>query len=629
MKNTKFLAVLACLGLLITGCTGQGGSASIEESKVESSEKASENSSKASSSQSSAKSSEKQSSAASSSQAVVHTHDYEAVGTAVKNADDKDVFLMECKQKDDRYIGIAFSDFSAHSADFDSKVTSYNSVPDEIKNSGYLLNKDSTVSWKINVDKAITGAKLVFGATMTSSSHSVQVGTTDSGLAKYSIQVNDGELTPWALTSNDSYESVGLTTSERVYVTFGTIDLVAGENTIVLRQNNAGYRLIFGGEVRVHYNSDAKPVVAPVPFEGYKVTFVPTNCKVFVYSTKQYDTETPVETNTCVAKDEDGNVVAYDTEDILAQPQVSFKVVCEENCVVALSDIVIEGTYKNLKQGPNASDGLPDAEHFRITKVQTDLKITITARAGELKTPEATFVTNHCSVVVYKSATIADDNIDTGDHYYARDSKTGDAVQSGGQVNFKVIPETGYKWNPGVEGEVAIENVPFIYRASKDSGKNFKVLGDDCYRITKLNDDVAININCVPVNGEAGLGHEITFVTTNCKVLVYETQDYRFTPTALVDNKTLSRTSKGDAAKYAAATDTTEEIKPQVNFLVVCDEGYEFNSGVEVGAEAKAKDITFITGSYNKFVNVGDGIFKVTKIQGDLVITITATAKAA
>ena len=71
------------------------------------------------------------------------------------------------------------------------------------------------------------------------------------------------------------------------------------------------------------------------------------------------------------------------------------------------------------------------------------------------------------------------------------------------------------------------------------------------------------------------------------------------------------------------------EVAPQINFLVVCDEGYEFDSGVEVGAEPKADTISFISGKANKFKNVGDGVYRITKVQGNLTVTITATAKAA
>ena len=173
-----------------------------------------------------------------------------------------------------------------------------------------------------------------------------------------------------------------------------------------------------------------------------------------------------------------------------------------------------------------------------------------------------------------------------------------------------------------------------------------KVLAEEnCFRITKVNDDIVIKIRCIPIAGEPTTGHVVTFATEHCKVLVYDTQDTRFTPAELIENKALARLDNGDIATYAAEipgvdangdgdyddegdTAPVAEVKPQVNFLVVCDEGYEFNSGVAVGAEAKANAISFISGSYNKLKNVGNGVYRITKVQGDLTVTITATAIA-
>ena len=373
---------------------------------------------------------------------------------------------------------------------------------------------------------------------------------------------------------------------------------------------------------------------------GITVTFTQgEHYKVFIYKTKAYTTETPVEGYSCYARDENGNAVDFDANAAL-QPQVSFKLVLDEGYSVGVNNIKVTGaTVKNIKQGPSVADDgvtqdLPDENHFRITKIQGDITVTITPVNGEQTFPEVKFVTNHCSVVVYKSQTISDENIVSDGPYYARDKSSGETVMTGGQIYFKVIPDAGYVWNNGVTDEVDdLTTLPFLARKSVNSGNKFKPLGDDVYNITKINDDLSILINCIPEGGEAGLGYEVTFVTEHCQVLVYETQDYEFTPVAPVGGKALSRTDEGSAAKYVAddpeTADVDEEIKPQINFLVVCEEGYEFNSGIAVGAEAKANAVSFITGNYNKLKNVGDGIYRATKIQGDLTITITATAKAA
>ena len=569
-------------------------------------------------------------------------HDWaETPSKTAKNADGKDVSLKECTRSDAKLISIAFDDYSAKSAEFGS-TSSYTSVPEDLRNSCHLLDKNSTISWKINVDREIKGAKISFAALATSSSHGDQEFTDN----KYQTRVNGGEYATWTLASGSTYADAGLVQDALTNITVFTADLVRGENTIELKQGGGGYRLLFGGEVRIEYQDKQDEEVSI--FAPYKVTFTGEHCKVLVYSTKQYATETPVETNTCFAKDGDGNIVPYDPDDIENQPQVSFQIICDEGYSVGIANVTVTGAqYKNFKQGPNASDGLPDETYFRITKIQGDINIAIEPINGELKTPEATFVTNHCSVVVYKGQTMTDENIDdTPDHFYARDGSTGDIAQAGGQINFKVVPEAGYKWDHGITGEVGVGTVPFLALNSENSGKNFKVLGDNCFRITKVNDDIAVKIRCIPEAGEPTTGHVVTFATEHCTVLVYDTQDTRFAPSALVDNKVLARLDNGDIATYAAEvagvdangdgdyldegdTAPVAEVKPQVNFIVICDEGYEFNSGIAVGAEAKASNVSFISGTYNKLKNVGDGVYRITKVQGDLTVTITATAIAA
>ena len=69
------------------------------------------------------------------------------------------------------------------------------------------------------------------------------------------------------------------------------------------------------------------------------------------------------------------------------------------------------------------------------------------------------------------------------------------------------------------------------------------------------------------------------------------------------------------------------ELQPQVSFKVVCDEGYEF---VPVITDNKVDFITHLDATkdgYNKFSDKG-GYFNLTKIDDNLVITITATAIA-
>ena len=489
--KSKLLVSVAALGLLIGGLVGcNGNKGSSEPAKSSSAPASSQPSSSSAAPQSSSSSQVPTSS--SSSQAPAHEHNYAKVGDSVKNADKKDVYLMECADKDDKYIAIAFTDYSDLSADFGS-TSGYNNVPEALRNESKLLAKNATISWKINVDKAISGAKLAFGVVYTGGDHGSQTGA-DGSTVKYSYKINDGEFVDWGLGTT-TYDEAGLSQTARAYLVYGNIDLVAGENVITLRQNNAGYRLLYGGEVRIHYSGDAKPVEAPIPFEGYQITFVVEHCKVLVFNTKAYETETPVETTSCVAKDEEGKVVAYDPDDLALQPQVSFKVVCDEGYSVTVNNVTVtpkEG-YKNLKQNPDAKEGQENI--FRVTKVQADLTITIAPSAGEqAKGYKITFVPTHCTIKVYIGPkNEAGDNLDTPEDgvYYGRlkDSPF-DVSYTTPQINFEVVCDEGYEFVP----EIVDDKVDFITGDyNKFQNKN------GCWNITKIASDLTITIAATAV----------------------------------------------------------------------------------------------------------------------------------
>lgn len=490
MKNSKVLLTLAAFGLLVGGLVGCGNKNS---EPADSSEAPVSQSSQDESKSSSEKSSSKESSSSSTPEPV-HEHSYAKVGDSVKNEDGKEVFLMECEKKDDRYITIAFDDYSEKSADFDAAATAskYGEVDATIIAESHMIVAGETVSWKINVDKAISGASLVFGVTTTYASH----GDQECG-SKYSVQVNDGEFVTWAATG--TYDDNGFAPTKRTYLTFQTIDLVEGQNVITLKQGSGGYRLLFGGEVRIHYNSDAKPVAAP--FKGYDVTFTVEHCKVYVYNTKAYDTETPVETLTCKAKDEEGNIVAYDPEDIELQPQVSFKVVCDEGYSVTVNNVTAtpKENYKNLKQNPDSVEGQDNI--FRITKVKGDLAISIIAQAGEqAKGYKVTFVPTHCTIKVYIGPrNEAGDNLDTAEDgvYYARVKDFPyDIGYTTPQINFEVVCDDGYEFVPVITDS----KVDFITHAdaTKDGYNKFSDKGG-YYNLTKVDDDLTITITATAI----------------------------------------------------------------------------------------------------------------------------------
>ena len=531
MLKKRFFIPLVVMSMIFTACGGGQGSndPSAESSNpvetstsqpADTSATSKPADSSAASSKTSAPASESSAPASSSSSAApVHVHDYELVANStVKNADDKDVYVKECKDKDDKYIGIAFDDYSEKSADF-GDTSGYSRVPEDLRNESRLLAKNSTITWKINVDKAIEGAKLAFGAVYTGSDHGTQ---TFEG--KYTTKVNDGENTAWDLDSALTYDEAGLSQTARGYLIVQTINLVAGENTITLGQGNGGYRLLFGGEVRIHYNGDAKPVEAPVPFEGYNVTFVTEHCKVLVYSTKAYETETPVEATSCKAKDEEGKIVAYDPDDIELQPQVSFKVVCDDGYSVTVNNVTASPreNYKNLKQNPDSKEGQDDI--FRITKVQGDLTVTIAPSQGE-QAPgyKVTFVPTNCAIKVYVGPKNADGtNLDTpqeGGFYYAR-AKDGtyEVSYTTPQVNFEVVCDSGYEFVPTITDN----KVDFITHpdATKDGYNKFSDKGG-YYNLTKVDDDLTITITATSTGGQQIETREIDFSTKTEKHSAY------------------------------------------------------------------------------------------------------------
>lgn len=509
MSKRKFLIPFATFGLLLSclvACGGgnneskpdssnAGGTSSQETG--ESSSKQDESSSKQDESSSKQDESSSQQGGSSSqggdSSQQAHEHDYQQVGEAVKNADGKDVKLFECKDKDDKYLAMAFADYSEKNEDFDSaaNASKYKEVAADIWADAVMLAKTKTakVTWKFNLDKAVSGAKLEFGLTSTYASH----GNT-SFADKYLVQVNGAAATSWDATG--TYTANGLAPTKRVYITFKTIDLVEGENVITIQQNNTENRLLHGGEMRIHYSGDAKPVEAPFP--GYDITFSVEHCKVLVFSTKDYETETPVETLTAKAKNELGEIVAYDPEEIELQPQVSFKVVCDEgySCTANNVSVTPAGKFKNIKQNPDNKEGQDDI--FRVTQVRDNLTITISPVQGEQEPGyKVSFVPEHCEIKVYvgpKDATGS--NLDTpqeGGFYYARlkDSPF-DVGYTNPQVNFEVIPEEGYSFNPIIDEN---NKVDFITHpnAEKAGYNKFSDKGG-YYNLTKVDDDLTITV---------------------------------------------------------------------------------------------------------------------------------------
>ena len=234
-------------------------------------------------------------------------------------------------------------------------------------------------------------------------------------------------------------------------------------------------------------------------FEGYNVTFTAEHCKVYVYQGKDYATD-PVEMYETKAMDEDGNIVPYDIEDELPQPQVNFKVVCDEGySVTAPDNFTITGTYKNLKQNPAKSEtpAVDDDTLFRITKVQTDLTVAIVAVEGESAPGKAaTFEAENCSVKVYVGPKSDADRVeDAGPIFYGRDKNSPyDVVKTGGQINFVVTCNENYEFVPEIDADEKVTFIEGTYKAFKDDGEG-------CYRVTNIQSDLKITIAATKIGG--------------------------------------------------------------------------------------------------------------------------------
>ena len=517
MKKRSLLISLATLSLLFSGLVACGGNKPADESKAPegTSEVAPDTSEAAKPSSEAPKPSSNQpSSQAQPSSEVqpVHEHSYAKVGENVKNADGKDVFLMECADKDDKYIGIAFNDYSAlnPTTALTDGTAKYSSVTVE---DVWLIDKEQTVTWKVDVDKAISGAKLVFGVVMTSSSHSTQ-GYDENGTVKYSFKVNNGEFVNWDLKGL-TYGDYGLSPKSMTYLEFGTIDLVAGENSITLKQNNAGYRLVYGGEVRIHYAGDAKPVAGTPAPDAHKVTFVtPAHVKVLVYPGPVAGD--PVEANVAYSRDDEGNYAKYvapvaddpateEDETVLeVKPEVNFKLQFEEGYYSDGNLMTISGT---MGQEWNKLC-CEDLDTYSITKLKGDITVTIAEEAGEEPNCFTANVTaEHCTVVFYQGAKNADGtNIDEGAAgKHDSMNKNGVVTRAKTQFNFEVFPETGYEFAHGLEkgSETSPAGISFVTgRNGHFPGYgNFKVdkKNVNLFSITKVATNLDINIVCTEI----------------------------------------------------------------------------------------------------------------------------------
>lgn len=168
-------------------------------------------------------------------------------------------------------------------------------------------------------------------------------------------------------------------------------------------------------------------------------------------------------------------------------------------------------------------------------------------------------------------------------------------ISEGGQINFRINLQDGY-----VIKSITIEPT--------NSYKNLKGPSDtgmaNTYRITKIKGDMTVTV-------ETKVATEYTaeFIkgTGIKKVDVFYTQDYT-TPDETDVNEAYAR--NGDTGDIDLSGDG------QVNFKVTPKNGYKLGPNP-----------VSIQGNYKNIKDQGDGIYRITKISGDLLITLNAVQR--
>ena len=191
-----------------------------------------------------------------------HVHEYGNPVTRY-NSEGKEVTMKSCADDDAKEISIAYNDGK----------TLGGKLALETK-----MEKGAHTEWHINVDKAITGAKIYFEGTagtnngryffnqnkevnpvnpVTGEEFPDDDAGTNADKAtedqwRYMVSVGEGEkIAPkQGGTFTDAGAGVG-----PMY--FADIDLAAGDNVVKLWQMNIGFRLTFSGNVYIRYEGDA------------------------------------------------------------------------------------------------------------------------------------------------------------------------------------------------------------------------------------------------------------------------------------------------------------------------------------------------------------------------------------
>ncbi len=186
---------------------------------------------------------------------------------------------------------------------------------------------------------------------------------------------------------------------------------------------------------------------------------------------------------------------------------------------------------------------------------------------------------------------------------YARSSETGEILTNGdGQVNFTAVVEPGY----------VVDTVTVTPKEHYNNIKGKSDTGmDNTFRVTKITGPVSIAITTKPEEASPDSYTATFIVDEHASITTYKTQNYDDPAGAFTGQTTA-------VARDADTGDILTDGNGQINFTVVPDAGYVVES-VSVGPD-NPRNYKNIKDS----VDTGrDNTYRITKITGDLIITVT------
>jgi len=236
--------------------------------------------------------------------------------------------------------------------------------------------------------------------------------------------------------------------------------------------------------------------------EGYAINFVlDNNVTVMVYPTQELSNGYVA--NSTVSRDGTTGEILGD-----GNGQVNFLLIFTDG--YELEAMTITGTYKNLKG--SSDTGVENL--YRITKIESDLTITITSKAEDAEEDFtgqflATFVyDDFVTVEVFKTQDYTDgEETNTA---YARNATTGTLTNDGnGQINFVLDFVIGYTLD-----SIVITGTYKNLKYPADTGVT------NGYRITKIESDLTITITSKEKTAESSYSFSSSYDGTTYELLV-------------------------------------------------------------------------------------------------------------